>query len=39
MIYETLHIKLQIEKYKRHLKQGVKSGAPPFLIKDLSPGL
>ena len=32
LIYETLHIKLQIEKYKRHLKQGVKSGAPEGLV-------
>ena len=32
MIYETLHIKLKIKKYKRHLKQGVKSGAPEGLL-------
>ena len=32
MIYETLHIKIKIEKYKRHLKQGVKSGAPEGLV-------
>ena len=32
LIYETLHIKLKIEKYKRHLKQGVKSGAPEELV-------
>jgi hypothetical protein len=32
MIYETLHIKLKIEKYKRHLKQGVKSGALEGLV-------
>jgi hypothetical protein len=32
LIYQTLHIKLKIEKYKRHLKQGVKSGAPEGLV-------
>jgi hypothetical protein len=32
MIYETLHIKLKIEKYKRYLKQGVKSGAAEGLV-------
>jgi len=32
LIYETLHIKLKIEKYKHHLKQGVKSGAPKGLV-------
>jgi len=31
-IYETLHIKLKIEKYKPHLKLGVKSGAPEGLV-------